>query len=245
MRDIELMSDQAERTLSESVKAFSTRNADLALGVRSMAGQMGSTYHRALADLAREGEAGSRPLTDIFAVAQILKSLERVNDQAKNICEETMFAVTGETKPPKVYRILFVDETNTCLSKLAQAVAERDFPQSGRYDSAGWAPTGVLDPRCRELMSQHGLRDVGSEPVKLVPIHDELASYHVIVSLQGDARAHIPNLPFETVLLDWDVGPPMENVAPEDCETALQAAYEGIVIHVRQLLVTLHGQGAR
>ena len=72
-----------------------------------------------VADLVREGERRSRPLKELFALLIILHRMERVADQAKNICEETIFAATGETKPPKTYNILFVDRGNDLASQLA------------------------------------------------------------------------------------------------------------------------------
>ena len=44
------------------------------------------------------------------ALLSALNHLERISDQAKNICEETLFTITGETKAPKVYKILFLDQ---------------------------------------------------------------------------------------------------------------------------------------
>jgi phosphate transport system protein len=65
-------------------------------------------------------------IEDLFAYLGVFNSLERVSDQAKNICEETVFAVTGQTKASKVFRILFLDEDNTLLGPIAETVAGKN-----------------------------------------------------------------------------------------------------------------------
>ena len=234
MRDIEMMADHSRQTLGESIKAFNAGNADQARAVRNLTKQMQSAFRRSLADLAREADSGSRSTWDILALQTILGRLERVNDQAKNICEETIFAVTGETKPPKVYRLLFVDERDACLTKLAEAVARHDFPGSGRYASAGWSPAEEMDADCRSLLDREGLDLDTYEPVLLQPVRDVLDDYHVIVGVGADAHPQIPELPFHTLLLHWDL-PGLSSI-----DEALPAVRE----KVRELMVALRGEDA-
>jgi phosphate transport system protein len=244
LRDIEMMADHAERMLDESMRAFVDGNADQARGVKALARQMDSTYHRAIDGLVREGERESRPFSDLLATFIVLNRLERVNDQSKNICEETIFAVNGEVKPPKVYDVLFVDERNSGLSKLAEAIARRDYPRSGRYASAGWNPDDAINEHCLRFMQARGLEPGSNEPAALSPIFDALADYEMIISLQGDARQFIPVLPFHTVLLEWDVGPPIEEATPEAVEAALEHAYDELVRQTRRIVQTLRGREA-
>ena len=60
---------------------------------------------------------------DRIAYFAIYNQLKRLWDQAKNICEETIFLVSGETKPRKVHNVLFIDEDNAGLSQMAEAIA--------------------------------------------------------------------------------------------------------------------------
>ncbi|MCB1033830.1 MAG: hypothetical protein KDD47_08365, partial [Acidobacteria bacterium] len=99
--DIQLMADQSQRVLKQALKAWDEGNAELARGTIGMAKQAASAYDKTFADLLREGQEGSRPIGDLFALQVVLNRLDRVVAQAKNICEETLFAVTGETKAPK------------------------------------------------------------------------------------------------------------------------------------------------
>ena len=70
---------------------------------------------------------------NVLAMFAVFTQLKRVADQAKNVCEETVFAATGDTKTPKIYNILFLDEDNSCLSQMAAAIARKNFPGSGVY----------------------------------------------------------------------------------------------------------------
>ncbi len=233
MRDIEMMADHSRLILAQSMESFNQENADSAKAILTLAGQMDSTFHRALSDLIREGEKGSRPVGDIVALQTIFNRLERVNDQAKNICEETIFAVTGETKPQKVYRILFIDERDDCLTKIAEALARVEYPESGRYASAGWNPAESMDEACRRLLDLHGLDLDTYAPTQLRAVHEVLDDYHVIVGVGANPLEHIPDLPFHTVLLHW----PLE-------VDGQAAAMETLRKYVRQLMETLRGPKA-
>ncbi|MEE8524463.1 MAG: PhoU domain-containing protein, partial [Thermoanaerobaculia bacterium] len=156
-RDVELMADQSCRVLGQAIRSWNEANAELARGTIGMADQAAGTFHQVFADLLRAGEEDRRPLKDLFALLAVFVRLSRVADQAKNICEETLFAVTGEIKPPKIYRVLFVDEKNDCQSQLAAAYARKAYPESGRYASAGWAPAATVEPRCLSFMDRNRL----------------------------------------------------------------------------------------
>ena len=226
------------------MRAWNDRNAELARGTMGMVKQATGASHKVFADLLREGKEDPRPLKDLFALLVVFNRLDRVVAQAKNICEETLFAVAGETKAPKHYRILFIDEKNDCLSQLAEAYARKAYPKSGQYRSAGWAPADGLDPRCQLFMDKHGLDASRLASSRLEPSHEELAGYHVIVSLGGDPRPHLGEVPFHTVLLEWDAGPDAEGMDQERAESLMEDAYKTIAHEVRELMETLRGEEA-
>ena len=82
--------------------------------------QVPGVIHRIFQDLIAEGEKNGHSIRDLFAMLVMFNRIGRVSDQAKNICEDTLFAVTGETKQPKVYKVLFVDAHNDCASQVAE-----------------------------------------------------------------------------------------------------------------------------
>jgi phosphate transport system protein len=209
-----------------------------------MATQVDATFHKVFEDLVREGEKGTRPIRDLFALLVIVNRLGRVSDQAKNICEDTIFAATGEIKAEKIYRILFIDEKNNNLSPLAETYARKAFPESGEYASAGWAPATRMDPALEVFLERNGLDGGERKPKPLDLTFDELARIHVVVSLQGDARPHLPEIPFHTLLLGWDVGSIPDGLDAERSAALLEESYKKLTFQIRDLMEALRGEGA-
>ncbi len=238
-RDIDLMADQSRGVLHQAMRAWNDGSADLARGTMGMVKQASAASRKVFDDLLREGEENEGPLNDIFALLVIFNRLDRVIAQSKNICEETLFAVAGETKAPKVYRILFLDEKNDCASLLAEAYAKKAFPEAVACDSAGWAPAGAVEPRAQVFMEQRGLDTSGLEPE--LPVHEDLADYHVIVSFGGDVRPHLPEMPFHTVVLEWDLVPDLDGMDQERADGLLEEMYKGIADELQGLVETLRG----
>jgi phosphate transport system protein len=244
LRDIDLIADQSKLILKQALRAFNERNAEMARGTKAMGKQIESTFQKVFADLLEEGATGKRPLKDIFAALVVINRLGRVGAQAKNLCEETIFAVTGETKAPKVYRILFVDEKNDGYSQMAEAYARKVFPESGRYASAGWRPAGSLDPACARFLDENGFAVEALAPTLLDQPVEELGDYHVIVNLEHGREAPLASIPFHTVLLDWDVGPAPVGLDRQRADALIEEAHKEISTRIRDLMELLRGEGA-
>lgn len=244
LRAIDLIADQARLILHQALRSFHEGNAEMAHGTKAMGKQVDSTFQKVFADLLDEGERGERPLKDLFALLVVINRLGRVSDQAKNICEETVFAVTGETKTPKVYSVLFIDERNDGYSQMAEAYARKVFPESGRYASAGWRPARKLDAACARFLDRNGFATDPLEPAQLDLPLEELGDYHVIVNLEQGKEAPLPGVPFHTVLLDWDVGPSPAGLDQERADALIEEAHKEISTRVRDLMETLRGEGA-
>lgn len=242
--DIQLIADQANRMLHQAMESFNTQNPELARGTKAMASQIESTYQKVFKDLLREGEQGSRTIRDLFATLVIFNRIGRVADQAKNICEDTLFAVTGETKSEKVYRILFIDERNDAMSQLAEAFARKAYPDSGEYSSAGWAPADHLMPAAEVFMDAKGLDGDSLAPKKLDPTVDQLAKYHVVVALGKGTASRIEEPPFHTVLLEWDIDSVPGDLDAERSTAHFDRTLEQIKHSIRELMETLRGEEA-
>ena len=243
-RDIELLASQAEAALHQALKAWNEANAELARGTTGMAEQVNVTAHKVFDDLLEEGRQGEGSVRDLFALLGVFHRLSRVSDQAKNICEETLFTVAGETKPPKVYRVLFVDRRDDTVTQLAVAYARKAFPGSGRYASAGLEPSEELDPRCAAFLDRHGYDVAGLAPSTFDATHEELAAHHVIVSFVGDLRPHVPRLPFATTVLEWQAEPLPGGLDQERTTALLEEVHREIAARVRELMETLRGEEA-
>ena len=245
LRDIELISHQSRRSLRQALASFQELDADLAHETLGMAGQTDSTLQKVFAELLEVGEEGDLALRDIFGLLRIINLLKRVAEQAENICEQAIFSVTGETKDPKTFRILFLDERNDGVSQMAEAYAQKAFPQSGAYASTGWAPSEALDPGLVEFMDGSGIDMRGKKPTKVRPIHEEPRHWNVVVGLHPDARDHIPKLPFRTVFLDWTSGLDVTSLPEDLTEEQMTALLKSVAVRVRDLMQTLRGPDAR
>lgn len=241
-RDVELIASQARQMLTMALKAFNTKNAELARGTAAMAHQIDRTYDNVFNDLVAEHEGA--PVKDLFALLGTFNQLERVSDQAKNICEETVFVVTGETKKPKAYNILFVDKTNSCHSILAEAIAKRAFANSGVYSSAGWAPREKIFPPLQTFADAKGIDLSSFAPSPLSRVHSDLADHHVIVCVRGDPMPHFESIPFHTALLEWNLADFSSDGSPEEIQSALEDLHQQLCVHVRLLMETMRGEGA-
>lgn len=239
--ELRAMSERATEMLEQAMLAWATEKPDLARGTKLVAGEVDSDMERAFAALLEYGDtAQAAPLRDLFALLIAFNRIERVSDQAKNICEEAIFATTGETKPPKQYKILFVDERNASISVLAETFARRAFPESGLYTSQGWNPADAVDPRALALIDERGM-DAPAAPKPLGTLREELDDYHVIVSFTGDLRDKVPEIPFQTLVVEWNIGTEAEVEASDD---ALRECFSELAVHVRDLMVTLRGAEA-
>jgi phosphate transport system protein len=243
-RDIELISHQSRRTLRQALVAFQEGDAELAHETYGMAGQTDSTLQKVFAELLEVGEGHELDLRDIFGLLRIINLLKRVAEQAENICEQAIFATTGETKDPKVFRILFLDERNDGVSQMAEAYAQKAFPESASYSSAGWAPVDKLDPGLVEFMDGRGIDMRGKGPSPLRPIHEEPRHWHVVVGLHPGARDHIPQLPFRTLFLDWTPGIDIESLPEDLTEEQMDDLLKSVKLRVRDLMLTLRGSDA-
>jgi phosphate transport system protein len=233
-RDIEMMCEHARRMLHEGLRSFQNRDVGLATATLNSAAQFAHHFDKVFADLVKEGETHSRPISDLFSLMATFNRLERVIHQAKNICEETIFVGTGRLKGEKVFNILFVGERNNGVSQLAEHFTRKAFPQSGTYRSAGFDPADEIDPRYVEFARKVGL-DLGSAwPTPLSSLLDQLDDFHIVVGLHPETRERLGKVPFHTTVLLWDMG---NTDDPEQ-------TYRRLAPLVRSLMEKLRGEQA-
>lgn len=240
-REIRELSAYATDVLSQAIAAFSTENAPAARELRPQAAASGSTFERIYRDLT--GQVTPLPLSDAFALLTVAHRLNRVSDQAKNVCEETLFELTGETKPLRKYRILFLEARDTLVAPLAVALARKAFPQSGVYESAGYQAGERLAPELVALAHELSLDLEGIAPATLALDRDVLGRYDVVVSLGASARRRLTQVPYATVVLDWDV-PKLAGVSGEAMPARLRELSRYLSNEIHDLVVTLRGEGA-
>jgi len=173
----------------------------------------------------------------------IFDQLERVSDQAKNICDEAIFVATGQSKAPKVYKVHFVDQTNSLVSPLAVAMASKAFPEWGSFSSSGFAPVDAVHPELKRTVQRLGLDVEDAEPRAFASEAEGLSSYQVIVLLQPNEERELPPIPFRSILLRWGLGTsPTGDGASFDAR--LDEITQDLRIRIQDLMVTLRGEDA-
>ena len=106
--------------------------------------------------------------------------------------------------PERLPTLLFVCVENSCRSQMAEGFARARGGGRVGITSAGWRPSGSVEPRAIRLMKEKGI-DLAAQRSKGL---DELpagAEWDVIVTLGcGDACPHLP----ARRRLDWDLPDP-------------------------------------
>lgn len=234
--ELDRISREVRLVLKESISAFNELNAERARSTIKLADQVEHNMDGIYAELLLGSDSGSRRNSMICLI--IFTQLKRVADQAKNLCEQTIFIDTGETKAPKIYRILFVDEDNSCLGPMADMIARKSFPDVGRYSSAGVDPVDSLDANMAAFMENSSFDLSETKPAQIDLRRESLADFHVIVGLNQAVHPAIGRIPFRTTALNWvDL-----NVPDDNNEEAWQALYKNLALQIRELLFLLRGE---
>ncbi len=241
-RMIERMAGEAFEMLHLAIQAFDERSVDLARTTMGLAYKLDRILDEAFDLLITKGGADSRMMIDRFGTLIILNRLERVSDQAKNICEETIFANTGETKKRKQYHVPFLEESDDCLAQMAVAYARKTYPELGTFESAGLKPAAEINAGCALFLEQRGIFINQQRPKRLEDLPADWEANHVIVSLQGPVEQFVEQVPFHTVVLQWDL--PATPRMPADWEAvsaSFEDIYRALTAQVNVLVETLYG----
>lgn len=229
---IDALFDESISILAESRKSFRYGNTDSAIALMKMAkrvqGNMDDVYETLFAE---DDRMDGATMMAIFVVFNLLK---RVADQAKNICDQTVYAVKGIAKMPKTYRVLFLDQVGGGAAQLATAIGRKNFPENGYFIPA---TPGISDPLSQELQEflvGRGLPDEDLVTEQLDVIEHDLADFIVIVSLNGKFEDYIPRMPFHTSALNWTL--------PEGPD--LTQRYRMLREEIQQLMTLLAGSEA-
>ena len=241
-RELELISSHALRMLNQSIAAFNEASEDKARTTMSMGTDVEQNLDVVYSDMTAEGD--KRGIADLLAIFVVFNMVKRVTDQAKNICEEALFAISGEYKQATRHSILFIDEDGRCLAPMAEAVARKMFPDAADYSSASRSTGSGFDPAMVEFMDKHGF-DMGSISTGALDTDSgNISKYFVLVSLQGEVKSYVPQLPFHTSALEWDLGSPVTDLKGDEAGTRMEELYREIVVNVRDLLETITGKEA-
>lgn len=232
--DISLLADQARKVLENSLASFLKEDLDLARSTRMAASQYGSTFDRVFKHLKRTGNEEDVPVTELFGMLTVCNRLERIIHQAKNIAEQTIFAVTGQQKEEKTFDILILGQRNDCASLLAEYYCKRAYPEAGTYTSAGWDTVDAVSDEVLSFADSKGLDLREAESCSFDEVRRRLSDFEIVIDLTGEARENIRKIPFHTTLLVWNL----------DRSGGMDSLYQDLVSHLGELMEILRGEEA-
>lgn len=200
---IDMLADESFQILHESRKAFRDDIAESAMTLMKMARQvehnMEAIYDRLFAE---DNGLSARTALTIFVVFNLLK---RVADQSKNICDQTVYAVRGVAKIPRVYRLLFLDRPGSPCGQLAAAIGRKNFPTAARFDVAAPGAAQPLPAELRRFLADTGLPDDELQTIPLDRLEHDLSDYDVLIAVGGAYGAYVKRVPFHTSALNWSL----------------------------------------
>jgi phosphate transport system protein len=237
------MADLAIPMLHDSVEAFVKQDAELAKTVVVSEPAVDALLGRLVSELV-EAVRESRILPEMLvALSTMGRRFERVADQARNVCMETLYMCTGQyAKHPgsDTFRILFVDEHNACRSQMAEAIAQSLGQPRFVFSSAGLDPR-ALDPRTVAFLKEKG-HDVAHVAPKGIDQVPNLEYYNVVVGVAKEAQTAFPRTPRNLVYVDWAVDDPSRlEGSPEEVRAAYEATYAFLSRNVRDLVGAVLG----
>jgi phosphate transport system protein len=230
--------------LHQAVHAFVTQDAALASRTIRVEEEVDDLRNAINAELFELRQKDKIPLEALTPLMTIARRFERVSDQAKNMCQETVYCATGEYtrhKRDELFRILFVDEHDACRAPMAAAIGNGLQRADLSCESAGLSPS---PPESQSVLflARKGIDLRNHQPRALKDVPD-LERYHVIVGLAKDIQKVLPPPPRKTVFLDWSVPNPAETEGNEkDVQTAFDGTYRGIQAHITDLAEAILGE---
>ncbi len=240
---VERLEKESCHMLHQAVKAFNEDNIELAKGTKLLDSQVDHSFRSAYADLSDEANKEKWKSKEILGMLSICYSLERVSDLSKNICEKTIFSVSGQTKIRKPVKILFLAQSNNYFVQMAEAIGKKTFSECGRFHSGGNGEETEKDPLFTEFMQERGL-DFGVKSYTTIEMLPRLDEFTVLVSLQGPVSSYISEIPFNVVTFDWEIGTPLSEVAEENKKEQLQETFLVLVDKLHTLLEIMRGEEA-
>jgi phosphate transport system protein len=229
--------------LHNAVRSFLERNPNLARATMANEPRVNQVRDEINADLLEWREQGTLPLEALTPLVTIARRFERVSDQATNICEHALYSTTGEYLrhiPREGFRVIFVDETNGCLSRIAEAIGNGLGAKRFSFSSAG-VTAGAADPQTVRLLAEKGI-DISPQGPRSVDQVPRLDQMEVMVALSDEAERALPPRPAKTLGLRWSVPDPCKaRGTPAEVRAEYERAFQTLTGHIRDLVQAILG----
>jgi len=237
------MANLAIPMLHDAIDAFVRQDPTLAKGVILVEPAVDELLGKLNTDLLEAFQQKLVLPEMLEPLVNIGRRFERVADQARNVCMETLYMCTGEyAKHPgaETFRILFVGEHNACRSQMAEAIGQSLGQPKFVFSSAGLDPQAI-DPRTLAFLKDKGL-DVSRTAPKAIYQVPNLEHYQVIVGVAPEAQQAFPRSPRKMVYVDWSIDDPSRvQGSPEEVRSAYEATFGFLSSHVRDLVGAVLG----
>ncbi len=231
----------------DATQSLFEQNADLARATFGVEEAVNAMRNKLNNNIVREFQEQKIPFDVFDPLMTLVRRFERVSDQARNICMEAIYMVTGEVaKHPasQAFRILFVDNHNSCRGQMAEAIASGLNQPRFIFSSAGLEPKPV-DARTIEYMKEKGFNLERTAPKSIYQIPN-LEYYQVIIILSKEVHKALPQSPRKVVLLDWNIEDPSLVQGPsEKVRASYDAAFQFINSHIVDLVQAILGTETR
>jgi phosphate transport system protein len=231
--------------LHDAIQAFVEQDEALArrtIEIEEAVDVIKRDLNRDLVALFRQQEIPFEVLSPLMMIA---RRFERVSDQARNICMETLYLCTGEhPKHPgsDQVRVLFVDAHHATLAPMAEALAMGLRLPQFVFSSAGVDPQPVAEVVIR-FMHEKGI-DLSRTAPKAIHQVPDLDHYQVVVALSPEVRRAFPKQPRKLVYLEWSVEDPARpGLSLEQRRTACATSFRQMDAQIRDLVQAVLGTG--
>lgn len=225
-----------------AVDAFRLQDPDLARATVAAEEKADRLRHQLSRELVRLFQAGILPPEAVPPLQNITNRLERVADQAKNICQDVLYLCTGEYAKhigSEVFRVLFIDADNASASQMAEALGNALQQPKFIFSSAG-LEAGPLDAPTVAFMRAKG-HNLGRQHPKSVEQVPNLGHYQIFVALTKEAQRVFPPAPTKAVCLDWSPSRSARQSGPP--EDALERTYGFLKANITDLVeAIIHDQ---
>jgi phosphate transport system protein len=232
--DFEAISETSISMLKSSIQAFLEQDADLAKTTMLAQREANRIRDKINDNLFELREDKKIPITALTPLQTIARRLERVADQSKNICEETLYMCTGQYMKHlgrDTFRVLFVDDNNASTSQFAEAIGNGLAQANFVFSSAGISAEKVTEETITFLKGKgHDISDNISKSVDNLP---NLDHYQVVVALSETGQNAFPAPPTKTISIVWGLG---------QVEGDMNATYLFLEQNINDLVQAILGQ---
>jgi protein-tyrosine-phosphatase len=173
----------------------------------------------------------------------IARRYERVSDQAKSICHETIYLCTGQYAKHDVgtllYRVIFVDQHHGCLSRMAEAIGRGLARSDVQFESGGLHPQ-PLPPSVVEVLKEKGLPPETLNHVRAVSSID---GFHLVIAFSRAVANELPVPSRKAAELVWNFPDPCNG--PDDdpgVRNAVEKAHRSLSEEIAGLVANLTGE---